>query len=556
MIKEINIKNFALIDNVSVNLKEGFNIIMGETGSGKSNIIDAISIVFGQRAQKDKIRKSYDYAQISISLDASSSEDLINYLKDQDLYIEDELLVITRTIYTKSPTSSKVNDISVTSKVLKNIGSYVIDIYGQFENILILSKKEQLNFLDKLGDRKFLALLDQYKDLYKSYINSKNAYYDYLQSPEEMSRNTEFLQYQIKEIEDSDILNIDEDQVFKDLDIIENAQLIRDKTNLILNLLDDDDQGVLSSLEKVESSFEEILDYNKEAENLKNRVNSSLIELEDVKYEVYNILDNLDFDDDEYSTLNRSRDIIFEMRRKYGQTKEEIINLYESSLNELDSIINYENNLESLKNNMDRDYNRAEALAKEISTNRKLNADVLEKRLIKELNTLDMVDSSFKIDFKESKLGPDGLDEIRFLVSFNKNEELKDLSKVASGGEISRFMLAIKSIEANIDKKPVLIFDEIDTGISGNAGNVVGKKLKDLSKGRILMAVSHLPQIISMADHQYLVSKTSSGSRTSSTLKELSYEDRITELAKVIQGDDYSQSTLESAKNMIDKNRS
>ncbi len=554
MFKEVTIKNFALIDDLNIKLYKGLNIIMGETGSGKSNLIDSISILLGDRAQKDKIRKGESKAFISGVFDISDNEILIQYLKDNNYYLEDEPLIISREISHKSSTISKVNNISVPSGVLKEISKYLIDIYGQFENISILSKNEQRNFIDSLGNRQHNTLLLKYENLYIDFIDKIDSLEAFKKSPEEVNRNLEFLEFQINDIELSGVLEIDEEELDAKLEIIENYQNLRDNTGKIISILDSNEYDVLSSLGRITSYSEDIANVDKSFEESSNRLSQVYIELEDIKRDIDHYFETLNFDEEEYRALDEKRSILFESKRKYGNTLEEIKKFYEKAKTQLLEIKNYEINLKIKEDEIKNLRLELKELAMEISESRKSIVKTFQENVEIQLAELEMEDTTFEVKFETLDLNLKGIDEITFMISFNKNEPLKEFSSVASGGEISRFMLAIKSIEAELENTPTIIFDEIDTGISGNAGNIVGNKLKSLSNNHQLICISHLPQIIAKGDSQLLVYKENIDGRITSIVKALDYEERVRELARIIEGDNFSSHTLKTAKKMIDDN--
>lgn len=552
MLRELSINNFALIKEINIEFKDNLNIIMGETGSGKSSIIDALSILLGDRASKDKIRQDSDSSFLSAAFEISNNDDAIELLKSQNLYNDDEYLVISREIYRKSSSVSRVNNRIVSLNFIKELSKTLIDIYGQFENITILSSSEQRSFLDKLGDDNHLELLDKYRKKYIEYTKLLDEYKNFLNSPEEVNRNIEFLEFQIKEIEESNVLNINEEDLENRLKILENISNLKQNSIELLNILDDN-SGVISSLSKIVSLSEDIVKIDDDFKMAHDRLNSVLIEILDIKSDIKNYSDSLEFDDEDYSILDNKRKTLFDIKRKYGNSLSEVEDFLKNSKSRLNEILNYEKILEEKKQNLRDEKDILSNLATQISNSRKNISKIFIKNILKELDDLEIKNAKFDIEFIETGLTINGIDSINFLISFNKNETLKLFSEVASGGEISRFMLAVKTITADKEKTPILIFDEIDSGISGNAGNVVGKKLKKLSKNHQLIVISHLPQIISKADAQFLVYKLEKNNITKSIIENLDYNRRIEEIAKVIEGDNYSESTYLTAKNMIDE---
>lgn len=554
MLRELNIKNFALVEDMNISFEPGLNIILGETGSGKSNIIDSLSILLGDRAQKDKIRQGTEKAYITAVFDVYGNTEILKKLSERSIDVYDEPLIISKEVSLNSASITRINNVITPASFVKELSEHLIDIYGQFENINILSKAMQRTFIDNLGDNTHQKNLDEYKKSYDQYIKVKEELESFTRSPEEIGRDLDFLKFQIDEINRSNVLSFNEEEIEAKLSIIENSQELKENTSKILNLLDYEEDSILTNMgralslsERVENKDDTFSDYTK-------RLNQSFIEIEDVKAEISSYFESLDFDEEEYRELDGKRSILFEMKRKYGDSIEEIRNYLEVSQDKVNQIENYEMILNEKQKNVIAFKNKLLESAKIISATRKDISKKFKNQIEKQLNELEMKDSKFEVAFKETPLSKDGIDDITFFISFNINEPLKELSSVASGGEISRFMLAVKSIEANADEIPTLIFDEIDSGISGNAGNIVGKKLKDLSESHQLLCISHLPQIISKGDNLYLVYKEIEKGKMTSKIKMLAYDEKIHHLAKIIEGDNYSNHTFMTAKKMIDDN--
>lgn len=555
MLLEISIKNFALIDDITISFDNGFNVIMGETGSGKSNIIDSISILMGSRVQKDKIRSGCERAYITGAFSVDNNLLLNKLLRENDILVEDEPLIITREIFRQSSTVTKINNTMVSVAFLKEISPLLIDIYGQFENIKILSSKEQLNFIDNFGGENHLEEILIYQRTYKKITSIKEEINSFTRTPEEIKRDIDFYNYQINEIVDSNVLSFSEDELLESLKILENSQILDEYSINSINLLDNDEMGIISNLGRLSHLAENISSIDNKFSELANRINQSLIEIEDIKDEIYSYRQDIEYDEEKFKDLDDKRNILFSLKRKYGNTLSDINNYLLTSQERLNELLNYEAVISSKLDSLKKLTSNLKLSAKKLSDRRKDIAISLTEKIINQLKELDMIDSTFKININEGNFSLLGSDEINFLVSFNKNEPLKKFSEVASGGEISRFMLGIKSIEADKENIPTIIFDEIDTGISGNAGNIVGKKLKSLSNKHQVIVISHLPQIIAMADSQFLVYKDVVDKKTSSNIIKLNYEERATNLAKIIEGDNFSETTLRTAKEMIDNNR-
>ncbi len=556
MLLEVNIKNFALIKQLNIKFNNGLNVLMGETGAGKSNIIDALGVLMGGRASKDSINNDSESAHIYAAFDVENNDIIKNILSKEGIIIEDEPLIISRDISRKSSSISKINGNMVPISLLKIISAHLIDIYGQFDNNLILSRIEQRKFIDRLGSQDYKKLLHAYEEQYKVYQDKVAELTTLTKSPEDIARHMDILKFQIEEIEKSKVLELDEETIESRLLVLENMQMLVDATEEVDQYLDGEgDLSILNALSKITSLSSKITNVDLEFSNLDERLKQVYIDLKDIRFEVSNYLNSLSYDGEELYKLDKQRSDIFSMKRKYGKDIADILNFYEKSKFDLQELQNYETSISILKQEIEFLKTNLYDQALLISKGRNEIVEILEKDLSNEFIELEMNDTTFKVDINEQEMSQSGIDDIAFMISFNRNQPLKEFSTVASGGEISRFMLAIKSIEANYDMTPTIIFDEIDTGISGNAGKVVAKKLKKLSELHQLISISHLPQIISRADYQYLVYKDESDLGIESHIKLLNHNERIIQLAMVIEGNDYSANTLETAKNMIEDGR-
>lgn len=556
MLLEVNIKNFALIKQLNIKFNNGLNVLMGETGAGKSNIIDALGVLMGGRASKDSINNDSESAHIYAAFNVENNDIIKNILSKEGIIIEDEPLIISRDISRKSSSISKINGNMVPISLLKIISAHLIDIYGQFDNNLILSRIEQRKFIDRLGSQDYKKLLHAYEEQYKVYQDKVAELTTLTKSPEDIARHMDILKFQIEEIEKSKVLELDEETIESRLLVLENMQMLVDATEEVDQYLDGEgDLSILNALSKITSLSSKITNVDLEFSNLDERLKQVYIDLKDIRFEVSNYLNSLSYDGEELYKLDKQRGDIFSMKRKYGKDIADILSFYEKSKFDLQELQNYETSISILKQEIEFLKTNLYDQALLISKGRNEIVEILEKDLSNEFIELEMNDTTFKVDINEQEMSQSGIDDIAFMISFNRNQPLKEFSTVASGGEISRFMLAIKSIEANYDMTPTIIFDEIDTGISGNAGKVVAKKLKKLSELHQLISISHLPQIISRADYQYLVYKDESDLGIESHIKLLNHNERIIQLAMVIEGNDYSANTLETAKNMIEDGR-
>lgn len=551
MLLELNIENFAIIENMKIEFEPGLNVLTGETGSGKSIIIDSLGLVLGQRANKDIIKKGKDRAFIEAvfsSYDEETKDLLLEYGIESG-----DLVVVSKEIREKGPTITRVNNRTVTSQILSKISSRLIDIFAQHESISLMDNKNQLKLIDDFSGKDQGELLENLKDLVHEINSLKNEYHEKSTMEQNKDREIDLLEYQIKEIEDAGLSDYDDEELYDDFNVLNNMTDTLIKLSEAKSLINEgyETTSLEDILDKVIANVVEVTRYNKDLKEVEEN-------LEDIRFRISDIAKDLDryvrsseVDEERLQFLRERIDLVNNLKLKYGNNVKTINSFYEEISERLRFLQNFEDNLNKLLKEIEEKEAEALVLAEKISQKRKKTSEILEKKVEEEINKLNIKDAKFKIEIKEKELSFDGIDKIEFLIAPNLGQDLMPMAKVASGGEMSRIMLGFKSIIAEKDNIPTLVFDEIDTGISGKTAQIVGNKIKEVSKDRQVIVISHLPQIVALADTHFAIKKDVVNNSTISTIDKLNYDERVNEVARLIGGMNVSEIAIETAKEMI-----
>lgn len=551
MLLELNIENFAIIENMKIEFEPGLNVLTGETGSGKSIIIDSLGLVLGQRANKDIIKKGKDRAFIEAvfsSYDEQIKEILLEYGIESG-----DLIVISKEIRANSPTIARVNNRTVTSSLLSSISSHLIDIFAQHESISLMDNKNQMNLLDDFSPKEQKNLLEDLKNKVNKINELKREYEEKSQLEKNKDREIDILQYQIKEIEDAALTDYDDEELIDDFNSLNNMTDTIANLSEAKQLLNEsyENSSVEDLLDRVIANVIEVSKYNKDLKETEEELEDIRFRLSDVASTLDRYSNSLELDEEKLKYLQDRIDLVNNLKLKYGQSVEKINNFYEEASERLEFLQNFEKNLNNLLKEIDKLNKDALDVANKISENRIKTAEILEKKVETEIGKLNIQNARFKIEIKDKDLSQDGIDKVEFLIAPNLGQDLMPMSKVASGGEMSRIMLGFKSIIAEKDNIPTLVFDEIDAGISGKTAQIVGNKIKELSKDRQIIVISHLPQIVAIADTHFSIQKDIVDNNTISTIDKLNYEDRVKEVARLIGGMDITEIAINAAKEMI-----
>ena len=549
MLVTLNVKNFAIIDNIQIDFENGLTVLTGETGAGKSLIIDAISLLFGERASNELIRHGEQKATIE-GVFSNYDNKIIEYLQEYNIeYDENEFLIIKRELYQSGKSICKINNQTISLNQLKQVSEFIGDIHSQLETFGLINPKNYLSFLKNDEIDNLLINYSNELKQYKKYVSELN---DLENKITENSLKEDYLKYQLNELDKANLSIEEEIELSNELKILSNSEKMKTLISTIKDSFDNND--LLSNLYESISAFDKLSSFDERFNELKKITEEAYYNLEDVSNN--KLLSNslYDFDERRFNEINDRLGLYSDLKRKYKKNISELIEYQNKLRLDLENIGNFDLLKDNLNKNIVKSYNNTLDYAKRISQLRKNNAIIIENTIKEHLLDLQLNNAKFEILFNETNeiiFNKDGIDSIDFLVSFNKGEPLKPLSKTASGGELSRFMLALKTILG--DKLPMQtkIFDEIDSGVSGNIAYSIGKKLKNISKNSQVLCITHLPQVASLADNHLKISKDVIDNRTFTKIKLLSYEERINEIASMISNNNISEASLKYAEELL-----
>lgn len=551
MLSQLYIQNIAVIEKASIDLEKGFTVLTGETGAGKSIIIDAIHAVLGERTSRELVRTGASSASVSalftgLDQDALALLDRLSIPRE-----EDGSLLIQRDIRLEGRASCKLNGAPATVSMLKELGPRLVTIHGQHESYELLSPEVHMTYLDSFGELE--ELLAEYQNAYRG-LRETQRQLEALQTDEgEKARLSDLLHYQIDEIEGAGVRAGEREELETQREAIRNSEKIAEALELVRRLLsgDEEREGLLSEISQASSEASRVAAYLPELEEASQKLQEAGYLLEDVDALLRNA--GVDFDPELLESIEDRLDLLYKLGLKYGGSEEKILEYLEDCRSRLHQIEFSDEERERLEALYEEKKSRAIALAKQLSQKRKQASGLFIRQVKEELAFLNMPGIEFETEIQRVPLYAMGCDKIQFLVSANKGEPPKPMSKIASGGELSRIMLAIKTVLSGKDKVDTLIFDEVDTGISGAAANKVGQKLKQVSRDRQVLCITHLAQMAALADHHLLISKHVEGERTFTQVKALDLEGRKREVARIIGGDSITQLQLEMAEEMLQK---
>lgn len=544
MISSLFIKNIALIDSLNVEFSDGLNIVSGETGAGKSILIDSINFVLGDRADKTLIRYGEDSARVEVVFQAEEKKSLKDFFDEYGLEFE-TAIVVSRSLTANGRSECRINGRPVSLFVLKKLVSGLVDLHGQHENQSLMDVQNHLRILDNYANGTVEILTEFRAELanYKSLNQEKND----LMNPEERARQIELLEFQRDEIISVDLKEGEESELAEKRERFAHMEKILSAVGGAADALDGDG-GATVSASAANAMLSGVTRFDRDLEILTERLESAKIELTDIAEELKDYLENSEFDIKTREEIENRFDKIRSLKRKYGRSYEEIQDFLEKTLNTLEKLYHAEERFSELDLLLAKSSEKLQKLSLKLYEIRKKAAEKFEKSIVRQLNDLGMKNTSFCVSLQHSDevidFDANGGDKIEFLISANKGEPLKPLQKIASGGELSRFMLALKNIIADLDSIDTMIFDEIDTGISGNIAKVVAQKLANISKSRQVLVVTHLPQIAAMSDKHFLIEKTVKGDKTITAMTELEEEGVLNEIVRLTGGVSNSQVSL------------
>ena len=547
MLSLLHIENIAVIEQADISFDPGFNVLTGETGAGKSIVIDAISAILGKRAYRDMIRTGTNKASVRAVFTKVPAlpwfgENGVDY---------DEETVIQRDIFMDGKNVCRVNGTLVTVSILQKLGLQLINIHGQHDSATLFDEENHLRFLDAFADNE--ALLLDYREKFSA-VSALRREIDRMTMDEgEKLRRMETLKYQVEEIEKADLKAGEDEELEQRRKLLQNSeklsQGLEEASESLLG--GDDSDGAAALLAQAAYALSRIARYSDDYTAFQERLTDLKYQVQDIADEVRDALEELSYSADELEQIESRLDIIHRLRRKYGTTCQEILEYLENARKELDEIEFADDRVEHLKKQLSVKEKAAWEAAMLLRKDRQEKGNLLSEKILSELRQLDMPRVQFQCRFRETELGADGADQVAFYLSANAGEDLKPLSKVASGGELARIMLSMKNVLAEKDAVDTLIFDEVDTGVSGRAAQRIAEKLRALAQHKQVLCVTHLPQLAALADTHMLIAKSEHDGRTFTTVTPLDREGRKQELARIIGGTNITEITLKSAEEML-----
>lgn len=551
MLKTLVIENIAVIKKAQIEFTGGLNVLTGETGAGKSIVVDSINAILGERTSRELVRAGSDNAFVNAYFE-DINDDVKLKLNEYDIPIEEDgSLLLSRKISAGGKSVCRVNGLPVTVGILKDIGTHLVNIHGQHDSQALLNPDFHYKFVDAYADCD--ELLVEYKDSFKSFLNIRRQLKSLTSDADERDKQSEILDYQIKELRDADIKVGEWEKLKNRKSVILNSQAILNALNTLLGALngDDENQGIQSVLLSSDKEITALLDADSQLKPIKDKLDSAEDLLESIKDLISDKMESLDFQPNELDKIEERLDILYTFSNKYGETEQDMLYYLADAERKRALFDNSEQDLERLNAEYDSSLEKTQSLALKLSEVRRKAAEKLGEEICSQLEFLDMPGVKFVTQFSKGNLSSVGVDKIEFLIRTNPGEEPKPLAKIASGGELSRIMLAIKSIIAKSDSIATLIFDEIDTGVSGKASRKIGLKLKEVGENAQVICVTHSAQIASAADSHFLIKKEYTDNAAFTQIMPLDFEGRKYELARIMGGLNVTESLLKSAEEML-----
>lgn len=543
MLIDLDIQNIALIEQLDIEIKRGMTVLTGETGAGKSILIDAVNLLLGERTNKSLVRYGTEKARVQGLFDVS--EKVQNLLAEQGVDAEDQQVIISREITAEGKSFCRINGVITTQNVLRELGAYLINIHGQHDNQALLNPAKHIDFLDEYAKTDLTLFSELYKKRREILKNIERL----SENEQERIRKADLLEYQVNEIEAAKLVPGEKEELAEQKNIISNAEKLASAINEAYNCLYEENSAY-DAVSRACGALENISGIDTALDGILAKISDVLYIIEDSVHELRGHADDVEFDENVLNDIEERLDLITKLERKYGGNIEKVLEYSKNAAAELAELSNADETVLKLKEELAELEKNISAEGRKITQHRKSAAKQLQKEIEKSLSELDMPKVRFEAAVEPlGEYTAKGADSVEFLICPNVGEQLKPLAQIASGGELSRVMLAVKSILA--DSVDTLIFDEIDTGVSGSAAQKIAKKLSQLAKNKQVICVSHQPQLAAIADNHYMIEKHTDKDRTVTNIRELSKEDRIMELARIIDGDNITETAVNHAKEML-----
>ena len=550
MLLEISIKNFAIIEEISLNFEKGMTVLTGETGAGKSIIIDAMNMMLGSRATTDVIRHGAPKAEIEGLFAVESNRHLTALFEEQGLEWTDEL-IIRREILQNGRSVSRINGQMVNLSVLKAVGQHLVDIHGQHDQEELMRPQLHITMLDEFGDAAFFQTKAAYRQTFEDYKRLRKQVVELQRNQQENKARIEMLEFQIAEIEAAS-LEVDEDmRLEQERQRLLNHKMIADTLTNAYTMLDAEDFSSLANVRSAMNDLESIEEYDPSYKELSGQLAETFYALEDITKRLEDVVDGLEFDGNRLMQVESRLDLIHSITRKYGGQVKDVLEYLAQITKEYSLLTGSDVSSEELEKELKRLEKSLVTLAQDLSDQRHALAQALENEIQQELADLYMDKARFQVRFSKAKFNREGNEAVEFYISTNPGEDFKPLVKVASGGELSRLMLAIKSAFSRKEGKTSIVFDEVDTGVSGRVAQAIAAKIHKIGQNGQVLAISHLPQVIAAADYQFYIEKISDAHSTVSTVRLLNREERIEEIAKMLAGEDLTEAARQQAEQLL-----
>ena len=550
MLLEISIKNFAIIEAISLNFEKGMTVLTGETGAGKSIIIDAMNMMLGARATTDVIRHGAPKAEIEGLFSVENSHALQMIFDEQGIELGDEI-IIRREILQNGRSVSRVNGQMVNLSVLRSIGQYLVDIHGQHDQEELMRPQLHIQMLDGFGDADFLELKQAYQTNFDAYRKMRKQLIEIKKNQEEHKARIEMLEFQMAEIESASLQPGEDLKLNQERDKLLNHKNIADTLTNAYTMLDNEEFSSLANVRSAMNDMESLEDYDAEYREISSSLSESYYVLEDVTKRLEDIIEDLDFDGNRLMQIESRLDLIHAITRKYGGNVDDVLMYFAKITEEYNLLTGNHLSSDDLEVELKKLEVSLVDLASKLASARHNLAQQLEIEIQQELKDLYMDRARFQVQFTKGKFTREGNESVEFYISTNPGEDFKPLVKVASGGELSRLMLAIKSAFSRKEGKTSIVFDEVDTGVSGRVAQAIAQKIHKIGQNGQVLAISHLPQVIAIADYQFFIEKISNDHSTVSTVRLLSVEERVEEVAKMLAGENVTEAALSQARELL-----
>ena len=552
MLLEISIKNFAIIEEISLTFENGMTVLTGETGAGKSIIIDAMNLMLGARASLDVIRHGANKAEIEGLFSVGENAALTQILEENGIEVTEEL-IIRREILQNGRSIGRVNGQMVNLTTLRAVGQYLVDIHGQHDQEELMKPNMHIRMLDEFGDSQFASVKKHYQDLFEHYRRLRKRVLTKQKNEQEHKARIEMLEFQIAEIEAAALKSGEDQALNQKRDKLLNHKHIADTLTNAYVMLDDEEFSSLSNIRSAMNDLMTLEEFDADYKDMSSNVSEAYYILEEVTKQLSDVIDELDFDAGSLQQIEARLEVIYSITRKYGGSVDDVLDYYENITKEYNLLTGNDESSDDMEKDLKRLEKELIVAAENLSQERHQLAKNLEAEIKQELADLYMEKADFQVQFSKGKFNRDGNEAIEFYISTNPGEGFKPLVKVASGGEISRLMLAIKSAFSRKEDKTSIVFDEVDTGVSGRVAQAIAQKIYKIGSHGQVLAISHLPQVIAIADYQFFIEKRSDENTTVSTVRLLSEEERVEEIAKMLAGSDITEMAREQARELLKK---